>query len=370
MAASDYLVFFSVLLLSSSTLQASPSPTQSPPSPPSPSPSPPPPPPSPSPPPPPSPSPPPPPSPSPPPPPPSPSPPPPPPSPSPPPPPSPSPPPPPATKSPPPSVPPMASRSPPPAPPQHLPSASPPMDSRSSRQPPPHSPSQSPRHPPPPPLPEQPPPRPSSPPPTPASTQPPQQLSNIIDALIGAGDFGNWVNIISGANPLILPLSATLFIPQDDAVNRLLTADPFMFPYHVIPQRLSFSDLQLFKPNARLPTLLPGKSIVITSNNRSNFSVDGSPITQPDLYITATIAVHGVGAILDYTVYGDGLDLLPKPTSEGQPQLIRPPPGPLLPDGDNDGENNEWRSSMASQCLGIQFPVALSIACAVLALGR
>ncbi|KAF3443910.1 hypothetical protein FNV43_RR13600 [Rhamnella rubrinervis] len=223
-----------------------------------------------------------------------------------------------------------------------------------TRSPPPSSPSQSQR--------SQPPPTPpvSEPPPPPSTLTPPQQLNNIIDALIGAGDFGNWVNIISGTNPLVLPLSATLFIPQDDAIDHLINADPFMFPYHVIPQRLSFSDLQLFKSNTRLPTLLPGKSILITNNSKTNFTVDDSRVFQPDLYITATVAVHGVEEVLDYAVYGDGLDLLPKLNFSQQPQLVRPPPGPLMPEDEEPSD-----TSVAPPCIGVDFPAVFLVGCAL-----
>ncbi|GAB4829463.1 hypothetical protein Ancab_019135 [Ancistrocladus abbreviatus] len=175
-------------------------------------------------------------------------------------------------------------------------------------------PSSSPLHPPPPP-----------PPPAPPHQKPQEvQLNNIIEALIGAGDFGNWANLLSAADPSILPISATLFIPGDDAVanepiggsrsgnsSPLLSFDPFVFLYHIVPQRLSFSDLLLFHVNARLPTLLPGKSLLITNNSRFNFTIDDSPVTYPDLYINAAVSVQGIGAIFDYTIYGlpseDGL---------------------------------------------------------------
>ncbi|KAM1484613.1 hypothetical protein TB2_035732 [Malus domestica] len=217
-------------------------------------------------------------------------------------------------------------------------------------------------------------PQPLSPPPPPPHSRPspsatPQQLNNIIDALIGAGDFGNWVNIITGANPLALPLSATLFIPQDNALNSLPTTDPFMFPYHVVPQRLSFADLQLFKPGSRLPTLLPGKSILITNTSPSNFTLDDAPITQPDLYVTTTMAVHGVGTILQYSVYGDGLNLLPKPNSQQGQQRHNPPPsspqGLFLPTGEAIGAG--WKSDAAPPCNCVEFPVGwFLVACVVL----
>ncbi|KAF3451196.1 hypothetical protein FNV43_RR07289 [Rhamnella rubrinervis] len=126
--------------------------------------------------------------------------------------------------------------------------------------------------------------------------------------------------ILSGAvvNPVVL--NVTLFAPENDDLIMSSDSDPFTLPYHLLPQRLTFSDLQRFQANVRLPTLLPGKSILITGNSVSDYIVDGARVTQPDLYISSTLAVHGIEKILDYTVYGDGLDLLTKPF---QPRRLR-----------------------------------------------
>ncbi|KAL6223374.1 hypothetical protein ACLB2K_006761 [Fragaria x ananassa] len=143
--------------------------------------------------------------------------------------------------------------------------ASPPT---SSPQPPPPSPSPPPPSPSPPPPPSPPqPPSPSPPPPLSPSPPPPspttrataQQINNIVDALIGSGDFRSWINIITTVNPRSLPLSATVLMPEITAVSPLPVADPFLLPYHVVPQRLTFADLRLFKNNSRLPTFLPGE---------------------------------------------------------------------------------------------------------------
>ncbi|XP_058197039.1 fasciclin-like arabinogalactan protein 21 [Rhododendron vialii] len=161
------------------------------------------------------------------------------------------------------------------------------------------------------------PPKPSSPPPPPSLPPQEQLLENIVSALLTAGDFRHWANLLSATDPstLTTPLStATLFVPSDQALSHfptptaspLISFDPFLIPYHIIPQRLPFSDLQLFKPLTRLPTLLPSNSILITVNSHSNFSVDGSPITHPDLYVNSAVAVHGVNNVLDYSVYGGG----------------------------------------------------------------
>ncbi|KAL6197052.1 hypothetical protein ACLB2K_032665 [Fragaria x ananassa] len=245
------------------------------------------------------------------------------------------------------------------------PSASPPT---SSPQPPPPSPSPPPPlpSPPPPPSPSPPPPpSPSLPPPPPATRATAQQMNNIVDALIGSGDFGSWVNIITAANPLSLPLSTTVFMPENAAVSRLPVADPFLLPYHVVPQRLTFADLRLFKNNSRLPTLLPGKFIVVTSNTESNFTVDDAAITQPDVYVTNNVVVHGVANVLDYSVYGVAtVDSKPKQQQQQSPP--RPPsPGQALPAGVN---LPEWKSGATTPCLCVQFPVGFMVACAVLVL--
>ncbi|RDY06597.1 FAS1 domain-containing protein, partial [Mucuna pruriens] len=162
--------------------------------------------------------------------------------------------------------------------------------------------------------------------PTPPPSPPPQQMNNIIDALIGAGDFAAWVSILSSANATFLPVSATLFVPRDGAVDRP-PPDPLLLPYHVVPQRLPFDLLILLPRLARLPTLLPTKSISITDNSAANFSLDATPLTHPDLFSTPSLAVHGVQAFLDYSLFGDGI----------------PPPPPFLPIGDAIG--TDWNSA-------------------------
>ncbi|GMY38123.1 fas1 domain-containing protein [Fagus crenata] len=136
-------------------------------------------------------------------------------------------------------------------------------------------------------------------------------------------------------NPLTLPLSATLFIPQGDRNGESLNMgmdmgmDPFILPYHIIPQRLTFSDLQLLNTNTRLPTLLTAKTILITNTSTSNFTLDDSPITQPDVYTTNAVTVHGIATLLDYNIYGDEDSLnVALPIPPPPPQLQDIPPAP------------------------------------------
>lgn len=214
-------------------------------------------------------------------------------------------------------------------------------------------------------------------PPSPAATPPPreqhqrqyrqQQLNNIIDALIGTADFGGWANLLSSADPSTIPVTATLFIPSDDAVAATATPlDPLFFPYHIVPQRLSFSDLLRFAPHSRLPTLLPTMSILITNNTPSNYTVDDSPITHPDLYLASAISVHGVASVLDYSHYGNETIPFTPELSSGavapHPTPATPPPPPTSMAGETWGRR---RSDAA--CLCTEFPIVFSVVCAAFA---
>ncbi|KAL6332348.1 hypothetical protein AAG906_004917 [Vitis piasezkii] len=209
-------------------------------------------------------------------------------------------------------------------------------------------------------------------PPSPAAAPPPreqqQQLNNIIDALIGTGDFGGWANLLYSADPSTLPITATLFIPSDNATAAAAatttTLDPLIFPYHIVPQRLSFSDLQRFTTHSRLPTLLPTMSILITNNTPSNFTIDDSPITHPDLYLASAVSVHGVASVLDYSLYGnETFPLKPSlPPEVGTAQPTPPPPPPPSMAGETWGRR---RSDAA--CLCTEYPVVFSVVCAAFA---
>ncbi|KAK1572220.1 hypothetical protein Q3G72_029266 [Acer saccharum] len=132
----------------------------------------------------------------------------------------------------------------------------------------------------------------SSPPPPP----PQQQLNNIIDALIGAGDFNSWTNMLSSEDPTAFPVWANFFIPSDSSEESSPAVDrmAMVMAYHIVPQRLSFSELCLWNPLTRLPTFIPTKSILITNDSISNFTLHDSILSHPHLYTTSTFVVHGI----------------------------------------------------------------------------
>ncbi|KAK9747732.1 hypothetical protein RND81_02G012200 [Saponaria officinalis] len=122
------------------------------------------------------------------------------------------------------------------------------------------------------------------------------QLNSIIDAIVGATDFSNWANLLPSADVSTIPLSATLFITDDDRRPPITAAaNPLL---HVIPRRFSFSELQLFPTGARLPTLVPGTTLLITNNSAVNFTINSAKLIKPDMYQNAIVSVHGLDSLL------------------------------------------------------------------------
>ncbi|XP_010456874.1 PREDICTED: FAS1 domain-containing protein SELMODRAFT_448915-like [Camelina sativa] len=139
-----------------------------------------------------------------------------------------------------------------------------------------------------------------------------QHADRIIEAMIGAGGFRGWAaDFLSAVDDQFgLPLSATIFIPSDfdsaDVSSNGDNATPrrLSVAYHIVPQRLSFTDLQILKPLSRIPTLLPGNSIVVTNNSVSGYTLDGVLVSEPDLFISSSVAILGVASTLDFSRYG------------------------------------------------------------------
>ncbi|XXG79129.1 hypothetical protein AAC387_Pa09g0267 [Persea americana] len=149
-------------------------------------------------------------------------------------------------------------------------------------------------------------------------------------------------DLISSIQPsrTVLPTSFTLFLPTDedmDFVNKQLALDPSILSYHIVPEALSSCDLKRnFLQGSLLPTLLAGNSIKVTSNTIWNFTINGSPISHPDMFNSPFLAVHGIPTILNYTRHGGSNSPLPqqppKQPKNGagvvSPSLLPLPPSP------------------------------------------
>lgn len=134
-----------------------------------------------------------------------------------------------------------------------------------------------------------------------------QQIKNLISALRKSGLFGAAAGAIDGLNLVMLPQQSTIFVPTDAAFQSVNVADTMeLFQYHVAIQRFAFAQLFSLNEGDILPTLLDGNSILVTSNQLMNFTLDDVRVISPDLYYDSTIVVHGIGGILNYSLYGKG----------------------------------------------------------------
>ncbi|KAK1296012.1 hypothetical protein QJS10_CPB15g00275 [Acorus calamus] len=156
----------------------------------------------------------------------------------------------------------------------------------------------------------QPPPNATTPPfPPPPSPSPPPLLLilNILDALFGVGQYGRLPTTFLGINLTHLPPSATLFIPANHSLedlSRLAELDDSFLPYHVAPLSLSLISLRRIGLGQRIPTLLDNRSLLITDDSDSNFSIDGRRLVRPDVLSGGRLSMHVVEAVLDYAKYG------------------------------------------------------------------
>lgn len=148
---------------------------------------------------------------------------------------------------------------------------------------------------------------PANPPPLQDPNYASNQLRNVIQAVVGAGDFGGWSNVLYGLDPMSLPSKATLFLPSNEGLMRLPSDIDFssaLVKYHIVPQHLSFYDLLRYEAGARLPTMLPNGTILVTNNTRFNFTLDDCTLIYPGIYYDRAIAAHGISCLLDYSLYG------------------------------------------------------------------
>ncbi|KAF6156362.1 hypothetical protein GIB67_031483 [Kingdonia uniflora] len=197
----------------------------------------------------------------------------------------------------------------------------------------------------------------------PTNTDSTQHLHNIVEALIGTDDFANWAGVLSATDPSTFPLTATLFLPMNESFSQTSSSssngfDPSVFAYHVIPQRLSFIDLQRFAIGSQLPTLLPNKTIVITSNSTANYTINQSRVSHPNLYINGVVAVHGIESPLSYATQDSTTPLI-------LPGNGAPGTGVSAPGGVGEGVNSTSgvvHSNAPNLCTKIAFVLSVSIA--------
>lgn len=113
----------------------------------------------------------------------------------------------------------------------------------------------------------------------------------------------DFIGSIHANNPL--PPSVTIFFPtgvNTTFLSEQLTSDPWLIPYHILPRAFSSCDLRrYYTKGAQIPTLPFGKFLTVTGNTVKEFTINGHPISHPDMHTTPVMVVHGVPTILNFT---------------------------------------------------------------------
>ncbi|XAR72274.1 hypothetical protein NMG60_11018856 [Bertholletia excelsa] len=96
------------------------------------------------------------------------------------------------------------------------------------------------------------------------------------------------------------PQSATIFSPSDDAFVESGQPSLSLLQLHFSPMAFSLESLQSLPHGTRIPTLSPGKSLIVTRSiseqqvSLNNVTIDGSPV-----YDDGSLIVFGIGKFFD-----------------------------------------------------------------------
>ncbi|KAI3875641.1 hypothetical protein MKX03_026044 [Papaver bracteatum] len=134
------------------------------------------------------------------------------------------------------------------------------------------------------------------------------QLQKIIEALIDSNG-----DEILFTKPFNFPFSATYLIPIDNPSLLMIntnstSSSSFTLHYHIIPQKLTFSELKSLPIGSILSTLAPGKSNRVTNNSQSNYSINNIIVSNPNMYMNEDIVIHGIKSSLDFDVCNRFID--------------------------------------------------------------
>lgn len=145
-------------------------------------------------------------------------------------------------------------------------------------------------------------------------TQPPQrQVTNVLQALNDAGDFYIMARVLQYVGVTSLTPRTTWLMPNDQAFdsddnfNTSANDDFFVsfLDYHVIQQLLPFTKLSTLKYGHRMPTFLRAQKCVVTDDRPDRFAINGAKVIAPDLFRDSSVAIHGIDAIMNGTIYDE-----------------------------------------------------------------
>ncbi|MED6119540.1 hypothetical protein PIB30_012729 [Stylosanthes scabra] len=142
----------------------------------------------------------------------------------------------------------------------------------------------------------------------------------------------------------------TFFAPTDAslfALDMTQTASIYTdtLRFHVVPRRLSVTELRHLPEGYALPTLLSKRRLEITRSpvSSAGISVGGVEIVFPGLFYSRYIAVHGLSGILSLRSNSvSGVSSVPPPPSPAVPHFQKREPVEVPPDASSAGFR--WRN--------------------------
>ncbi|KAH7351839.1 hypothetical protein KP509_19G016700 [Ceratopteris richardii] len=101
----------------------------------------------------------------------------------------------------------------------------------------------------------------------------------------------------------------TVFVPTDGNIVLNFPRTREMLEYHVSPQLIDYQGLMFYPTGYKIPTLLRGKHILVTStmgfiDHQQRLTLDEIEVVVPDLYRNQFIVVHGLNGVLNPFIYG------------------------------------------------------------------
>ncbi|KAI3938482.1 hypothetical protein MKW92_012619 [Papaver armeniacum] len=137
-----------------------------------------------------------------------------------------------------------------------------------------------------------------------------REQQNVVGALLSSTQYHNWARALCEIPPSKFPRNATFFVSPSDPnmiINHQSYSQKLTLWYHIIRKHLPLSVLQNLSVGSTIPTAYNyfgesrwWKSILVTNNSISNFTLDDVLITHPDLYVNAWVVVHGINSTINF----------------------------------------------------------------------
>ncbi|CAO2822588.1 unnamed protein product [Amaranthus hypochondriacus] len=132
-------------------------------------------------------------------------------------------------------------------------------------------------------------------------------LSSIAKILIELGfhDFARAIHSLSLSSDLQLPWYGplTIFAPSDSSVRTCSKCSlTVLLQEHTVSGLYSFDYVSRFIFGTKMEAILPGRCLTVTAaiNRGNKIFIGGAEITQPDLYVSDLLIIHGVQGFLSH----------------------------------------------------------------------